>query len=82
MSVYFVQARHCFSNMPMPFVSTCQFKFPVLTGICQFANCYAKRTWKAFLLLLETATAIIELALLLKGRKSPESSEADTGREE
>ena len=32
--------------------------------------------------LLETATAVIELALLLKGRKSSESSEADTGREE
>ena len=32
--------------------------------------------------LLEAATAVIELALLLKERKSPESSEADTGREE
>ena len=32
--------------------------------------------------LLEAATAVIELFLLLKGRKSPESSKADTGREE
>ena len=32
--------------------------------------------------LLETATAVIELVSLLKGRKSPESIEADTGREE
>ena len=32
--------------------------------------------------LLEAATVVIELVLLLKGRKSPESSEADTGREE
>ena len=32
--------------------------------------------------LLEAATAVIELALLLKVRKSSESSEADTGREE
>ena len=32
--------------------------------------------------LLETATAVIELVSLLKGRKSPESSETDTGREE
>lgn len=29
--------------------------------------------------LLEAATAVIELVSLLKGRKSPESSEADTG---
>lgn len=32
--------------------------------------------------LLETATAVIELVSLLKGRKSPEGSEIDTGREE
>ena len=32
--------------------------------------------------LLEAATAVIELALLLKERKSPEGSEADTGRGE
>lgn len=37
---------------------------------------------RRFLLLLEAAAAIIELALLLKGRKSPEGSETDTGREE
>lgn len=32
--------------------------------------------------LLEAATAVIELVSLLKGRKSPEGSETDTGREE
>ena len=32
--------------------------------------------------LLETATAVIELVSLLKGRKSPEGNEIDTGREE
>ena len=32
--------------------------------------------------LLEAAAAVIELVSLLKGRKSPEGSEADTGREE
>ena len=32
--------------------------------------------------LLEAARAVIELVSLLKGRKSPESSETDTGREE
>ena len=32
--------------------------------------------------LLEAATVVIELVLLLKGRKSPEGSKADTGREE
>lgn len=37
---------------------------------------------RRFLLLLEAATAVIELVLLLKGRKSPKDSETDTGREE
>ena len=32
--------------------------------------------------LLEAATAVIELVSLLKGRKSPKDSKADTGREE
>ena len=32
--------------------------------------------------LLEAATAVIELVSLLKGRKSPEGSEINTGREE
>ena len=32
--------------------------------------------------LLEAATAVVELVLLLKGRKAPKDSKADTGREE
>ena len=32
--------------------------------------------------LLEAATVVIELVLLLKGRKSPEGSKADAGRDE
>mgnify|MGYP004594133177 CR=1 FL=1 len=37
-STFFVQARHCFSNMPMLSVSARNLKITVLPGICQSAN--------------------------------------------